>query len=108
MHVYVNKSELVHYFPILLAILVGMCIVMCLLVLFLKRKDNSKPLQTAKVKILEKPIQQGNIEWYVIECEDGRRLKLRSFQSNRLIITVGDVGVISYRGKTIQSFQREG
>ena len=28
----------------------------------LKSKDNSKPLEKAKVKILEKPVQKGNIE----------------------------------------------
>ncbi|MCM1244781.1 MAG: hypothetical protein NC293_03950 [Roseburia sp.] len=108
MHVYVNSSELAKYFPILIVVLVGICIVMWLLVVFLKNKDNSQPMKTVKVKILEKPIQQGNIEWYVVECEDGSRLKLRSFQSNHLIITVGDVGIISFKGKTIQSFQREG
>lgn len=63
--------------------------------------------QADGTNVLEKPIQQGNIEWYVIECEDGRRLQLRSFQGNRLIIAVGDIGIISYKGKTIQSFQRE-
>lgn len=108
MHVSVNGSDLAQYFPMIFGILIGLCITMCLLVFFLKRKDNSKPLQTVKAKILEKPVQQGNVEWYLIECEDGRRLKLRNFQSNLLIITVGDVGVISFRGKTIQSFQREG
>lgn len=107
MHVYVNSSDLAQYFPMIFAMLIGLCILMWLLVFLLKKKDNSKPLQTVKVRILEKPIQQGNIEWYVIECEDGKRLKLRSFQGNHLIIAVGDVGVISYRGKTIQSFQRE-
>lgn len=35
----------------------------------LKSKDNSKPLEKAKVKILEKPVQKGNIEWYVVEFE---------------------------------------
>lgn len=108
MHVSVNGSNLAQYFPMLFGILIGLCITMFLLVFFLKRKDNSKPLQTIKAKILEKPVQQGNIEWYLIECEDGTRLKLRNLQSNHLIITVGDVGVISFRGKTIQSFQREG
>ena len=29
---------------------------------FLKSKDNSKPLEKSKVKILEKPVQKGNIE----------------------------------------------
>ncbi|MGN1113240.1 MAG: hypothetical protein ACI4RP_08550 [Acutalibacteraceae bacterium] len=59
-----------------------------------------------KVKILEKPIQQGNVEWYVVELENGVRTKLRSLKENQIKITVGDVGTIVYRGKTIQSFQR--
>lgn len=108
MKVYVNDSGLVQYFPMFFAILIGLCIAIWILVSFLKKKDNSKSLQTVKAKILEKPIQQGNIEWYVIECEDGKRLRLRNFQSNHLIIAVSDVGIISYKGKTIQSFQREG
>lgn len=83
-----------------------LCIVMLLVVFFLKKKDSSKPQQVIKGKVIEKPIQQGNIEWYVIECENGSRIKLRNFQSNRLIITVGDVGVFTYKGKTIQSFKR--
>lgn len=29
---------------------------------FMKKKDNSEPLQSVKAKILEKPIQQGEIE----------------------------------------------
>ncbi len=108
MHVYVNGSEMAKYFPIFFVALIGVCIAMCLLVVFLKKKDNSKPMKTVRAKILEKPIQQGNIEWYVVECEDGSRLKIRSFQSNHLIIAVGDEGLISYKGITIQSFQREG
>lgn len=107
MHVYVNDSELAKNFPIFFGILIGFCIGVWILYFFLKKKDNSKPLQTVKAKIIEKPVQQGNVEWYVIECENGRRLKLRSFQANQLIISVGDIGILSYRGKTIQSFQRE-
>ncbi len=93
--------------PMFLIALVGVCIVMIAIYFFLKKKDNSKPLITKKVKILEKPVQQANVEWYVVECENGERLKLRSFEANKNIITVGDVGIISYRGKTIQSFQHQ-
>ncbi len=74
---------------------------------FVKRQDNNKELMTRKVKVLEKPVQQGNVEWYVVECENGERLKLRSFQANNVIIAVGDVGILSYKGKTIRSFQRK-
>lgn len=107
MHISINSSNLAQYFPIFFGTLIGFCIVILLILVFLKNKDNSKPMQTMRVKIIEKPVQQGNIEWYVLECEDGRRLKLRNFRSNQLIIAVGDVGIVSFKGKTIQSFQRE-
>lgn len=102
----ISTQDLVKMLPLFFAVLIGLCIVVLVLYFCLKKKDNSKPLQTRRVKILEKPIQQGNVEWYVVECENGERLKLRSFQGNKIIITVGDVGTIEYRGKTIQSFQR--
>lgn len=72
--------------------------------LALKSKDNSQPLHTEQVKILEKPVQQGNVEWYVVEFENGERKRLRSFQGTTILITVGDEGVIEYRGLTIQAF----
>lgn len=72
---------------------------------WLKTKDNSKPLKTAKVKILEKPVQQGNIEWYVVEFENGERKRLRNFHGTTVLITVGDEGIIEYQGITIQSFR---
>ena len=68
----------------------------------LKSKDNSKPLEKSKVKILEKPVQKGNIEWYVGEFE---RKKLRSFHADTIFIAVGDEGILEYRGITIQSFR---
>lgn len=71
----------------------------------LKIKDNSKPLEKAKVKILEKPIQKGNIEWYVVEFENGERKKLRNFHGTTVLITVGDEGIMEYRGITIQAFR---
>lgn len=70
-----------------------------------RKKDDSKPLQRQKAKILERPVQQGTVEWYVVEFENGERKKLRSFQGTKLFITVGDEGIIEYRGITIQSFQ---
>ncbi|MEQ3231704.1 hypothetical protein [Fusicatenibacter saccharivorans] len=71
----------------------------------LKSKDNSKPLEKSKVKILEKPVQRGNIEWYVVEFENGERKKLRSFHADTVLIAVGDEGILEYRGITIQAFR---
>ena len=59
----------------------------------LKSKDNSKPLEKSKVKILEKPVQ------------NGERKKLRSFHADTIFIAVGDEGILEYRGITIQSFR---
>ena len=46
----------------------------------LKSKDNSKPLEKSKVKILEKPVQKGNIERCLpIRKHRGAREKRYSF-----------------------------
>lgn len=107
MYVQVGGPDWGKIFPLLFGGVIGLCIIILIFYLIMKKKDSMKPLLTQKAKILEKPIQQGNVEWYVVECENGERLKLRSFQANQIIIAVGDVGIISYKGKTIQSFQRQ-
>lgn len=107
MDIQINSSDLMEMVPIFFCVLVGIMIVSLVFYYFVKRQDDKKELKTRKVKILEKPIQQGNIEWYVVECENGERLKLRSFQAHDVILAVGDVGIISYKGQTIQSFQRK-
>lgn len=60
-----------------------------------------------EITVLEKPVQQGNVAWYVMECENGDRIKLRSFQGNSLLIAVGDKGIVNYRGQTIETFKRQ-
>lgn len=106
MYVQTESSNFIKMLPIFFVILIVIMIAVFALYFFIIKKDNTKKLVTRKIKVLEKPIQQGHIEWYVVECEDGKRLKLRSFQANDIIIAVGDEGTVSYRGQTIQSFQR--
>lgn len=92
----------------ILIVVFGVLGIACWVIFFyLKGKDKSKPIQTAKVKILEKPVSQGLVEWYVVEFENGERKKLRNFNVNEVLITTGDVGIIKYSGITIQSFQKE-
>ena len=107
MYIQVGGPDWGKIIPLFFAVMIGLFIVLVVVYFWLKMKDNSKPLMSEKVKILEKPIQQANVEWYVVECENGERLKLRSFQANHIIIAVGDIGIVEYRGKTIQSFQRK-
>ena len=108
MYIRTSDADLIKMIPVFFCCLVGILIFVLLIYFFIRRQDNGKELVTKKVKILEKPVRQGNIEWYLVEFEDGNRLKLRSFQANNLIITEGDTGILSYRGITIESFQRQG
>ncbi len=91
-------------FPIFMFTLIGALVIGVIAYLVFANKDNHKELVTAKVKILEKPIQQANIEWYLVECDNGQRLKLRNLNVNNVIISVGDIGMLKYRGQTIESF----
>ncbi len=107
---YVVQTHSIDFFeilPIIFGVLIGLAVIACGVYFYVKGQDNKKPLITKKVKVLEKPVSQGNIAWYVVECEDGERLKLRSFQDGKMIISVGDVGILSYRGQTIQDFKRQ-
>lgn len=103
----VSKSDLGKILPIFFGILFIIFLMALVAILLVKRRDNNKELVIKRVRILEKPIHQGSIEWYVVECENGERIKLRSFKANDIIIAVGDVGLISYKGQTIESFQRQ-
>ena len=107
MYVRIGSMNLAEILPIFLGVLIGLCIVLILAYIFLKNKDKNKKLISQKVTVLEKPIQQGNVEWYIMECENGDRIKLRSFQGNSLFISVGDKGIVSYRGQTVESFKRQ-
>lgn len=103
----INISDIGKYIPMFLAILVVFVVVMLFLCIFVMNKDNGKELKTKRAKILEKPVQQGNIEWYVVEFENGERVKLRNLHADKVIIAIGDEGIIDYKGQTIQSFQRK-
>ena len=84
MYVQTRSIDLAEMLPIFFGILIGLAIIVWIFYVVVKKQDDNKELITRKVKILEKPVQQGNIEWYVVECENGERLKLRSFQGNKL------------------------
>ena len=107
MYVRRESMDLAEILPIFIGVLIGLCIVLILAYVFLKNKDKNKKLISQKVTVLEKPVQQGNVEWYLMECENGDRIKLRSFQGNSLHISDGEKGIVSYRGQTVESFKRQ-
>lgn len=106
MHVDIDSIDFM-VIPISFGILIGIFILLIFVYGFVKNMDKNKELISKNVIVLEKPVQQGNVEWYVVECENGDRIKLRSFQGNSLFISVGDKGIVSYRGQTIESFKRQ-
>lgn len=103
-----DADEFISLLPALFGILLAFAILAWIGVYFIKRSDNNKPLVTRRVKVLEKLSSYRAIEWFVVELENGERLKLRNLDANRLILSTGDIGILKYRGKTIESFQREG
>lgn len=88
--------------------LIGVGIIAWGIFYFLKKSDNNKQLIVKRIKILEILPVNHLVGWYFVECEDGERLKLRSFEPNKLLVSVGDIGILGYRGQTIQTFNREG
>ena len=74
---------------------------------FIKNSDKTKPVITKRVKILAKLPGAHMVGWYLVECEDGERLKLRTFENHKVLFSVNDIGIIRYQGNTILSFQRE-
>ena len=105
MYVRRNAMDFWEIVPMFFAIMVGILVILMIAYVFYQNKDKKKEMHSKKVTVLEKPIQQGNIEWYVMESENGERMKLRSFQGNSLFISVGDRGIVSYRGETIETFK---
>ena len=99
-----NMDDLIALFPVLFGILIAMAILAWVAVYFVKRMDNNKPLITRRVKILEKIYSLGEIEWYVVEFENGERLKLRNLNAHKMILSAGDVGILRYKGMTIDTF----
>lgn len=70
-----------------------------------KSYDKKERLIRRKAKILEKVVKYGQITWFVVEFENGERIRLRALNGTGLLITAGDVGIISFRGKTIEKIQ---
>ena len=58
-------------------------------------------------KILEKITDTLFVGWYLVEFENGERLKLRTFEPRKVFFSAGDIGILRYQGITILSFQKE-
>lgn len=106
MNIEINSMDIVEVLPVFFGVLIGVMLIALAFNYYAHKLDDKKELITKKVKILQTTIRQGKIEWYIVECENGERIKLRNLQADKIIITEGDSGLISYKGQTIQSFKR--
>lgn len=91
-------------------IIIIMPVMFILMKNIMKNADNSKPLITKRVKIIERRPQKNGVALfseYSIETDTGERLILRNYDEKTLILKEGDQGIMSYCGKTIKSFKRD-
>lgn len=103
---YIGSGDLFEGLIVLVGILLLLGIGCWIAYFCIRGNDKAKPLCRARVKILEKTTNVG-AEWYVVQFENGERRRMRNFHPGRLILTVGDVGMMEYRGITIESFRSE-
>ena len=75
MHVCASRSDMVEMIPIFFCGLIGLAIVAGVFYLFVKKQDDNKELITLKVKVLEKPIQQGNVECLHVRVCNGQNAR---------------------------------
>ena len=97
---------MIFIFPIFMILLFLGCIITAIVYVVIKNSDNNKIIMTRRVRVLDKPIDNGNVAWYLMQDINGNRIRLRTFAARKLLITVGDSGIVKYRGQTIESFQR--
>ncbi|MBQ8390305.1 MAG: hypothetical protein IJX52_04940 [Oscillibacter sp.] len=79
------------------------------------KTDDSEPEVTHTGKIIEKTSDETGsrafgvtlqIDWIILEKEDGSRIRLRNVRTQEIMLSVGDVGTATVRGQTIYSFTR--
>ena len=102
-----DPNEFLSTFIAFIIVLAGISILAWIVFYFIKNSDKTKPVITKRVKILAKLPGAHMVGWYLVECEDGERLKLRTFENHKVLFSVNDIGIIRYQGNTILSFQKE-
>lgn len=101
-----RSFSILEVLPIIFGVLIGLIIILLIVNNILKNQDSKKELIVCRVTVIEKLSQQGNIGWYIMEMENGKRIKIRSFKSNTILLFAGDKGILKYRGQTLEDFQR--
>ena len=102
-----DPNEFLSTFIAFIIVLAGISILAWIVFYFIKKFDKNKPVFATRAKILEKITDTLFVGWYLVEFENGERLKLRTFENHKVLFSVNDIGIIRYQGNTIRSFQRE-
>ena len=94
-------------------VLIGIFVVLLILLAIasistvaVKNKDKGKYIERKHGAIIEKTFSQGKTEWYIVQFDDGTRVKLRNLNADTMILSHGDRGYFEYQGQTILSFYR--
>ena len=86
--------------------LIVIAVVAVIIFYAIKANDSKKPIHKARAKIIEKPQQTSTaVYWVTVELESGERRKMRVFDK-KIILAIGDTGIIKYQGQTIIAFSR--
>lgn len=67
-------------------------------------KDDNRPLEKIKGKVVENCRNVKGIQLIVIESTDGERKRLRNVKDHKLFVYEGDEGTFEYRGETLYDF----
>lgn len=98
--------------PVLLAFVGSMFLIIFFVisVIYINKnlhKDDNLPMKTYECIIIEKTRDAGTIVWFTVELSNGERKLLRNLKPDKLILAVGDKGIMEIRGQTICTFKRE-
>ncbi len=107
MHMYIGLYEQIIIFGVLIIMITCalLCSVLMIIIKIIKLNDKRNGLIIKKAKIIEKAAKYGPITWFIVQFESGERVRLRTFNNLGLLVTAGDVGIITFRGKTIEKIE---
>ena len=83
-------------------------IVAASLATYSRHKDDNKPMKEESGKTLEKVHGKLNEEYFLVEFSSGERKRLQSFPAGTICATVGEKGIIRYKGDSIVGFDNKG
>ena len=91
------------FLPVMIAIILGILVIGAIVLIVLKVKQSSGPMQAVTGRVIEKTTVNQGISRIVIQAMNGSRVSLLTYDV-RHMICVGDQGVFEYQGETVKRF----